>query len=191
MHDVIVVGSGNAALCAGIAASERGASVLVIEMAPEDMAGGRTKYTAGAMRFAYRSGEELTALLRDPSDARLSRTDFGAYPEDKSRSDLLFFNDGRPLSAEQQKLVSKSPETLHWLASHDVRFEPIYSRQSFERPVRVLGWPSAGGATRRCRLFRSRARRVPEHGRRKRVRLRRRASPHRKRPGGRRCGPRN
>jgi tricarballylate dehydrogenase len=97
MHDVIVVGSGNAALCAALAARERGVSVLIVEKAPEGMAGGNTKYTAGAMRFAYRSGEDLTGLLRDPDDTRLARTDFGAYPEEKFRNDLLFFNDGRPL----------------------------------------------------------------------------------------------
>ena len=144
MHDVIVVGSGNAALCAALAVRERGASVLVIEKAPEDMAGGNTKYTAGAMRFAYGSGEDLTGLLRDPDDKRLARTDFGAYPEEKFRNDLLYFNDGRPLSPEQQKLVSRSLETVHWLASHDVKFEPIYARQSFEKDGRFVFW---GGLT--------------------------------------------
>jgi tricarballylate dehydrogenase len=144
MVDVIVVGSGNAALCAGLAARERGASVLVIEKADEDMAGGNTKYTAGAMRFAYRSGDDLVPLLRDPDDARLARTDFGAYTEEKFGEDLRYFNDGRPLSDEQNKLVSRSLETLTWLASHDVKFEPIYSRQSFEKDGRLVFW---GGLT--------------------------------------------
>ena len=53
LWDVIIVGSGNAALTAGIAACEKGASVLMLEKADVDMAGGNTKYTAGAMRFAY------------------------------------------------------------------------------------------------------------------------------------------
>ena len=62
---VIVVGSGNAALCAGIAALEAGASVLMLEKADEALAGGNTKYTAGAMRYAYDSSEELLPLLFD------------------------------------------------------------------------------------------------------------------------------
>ena len=49
---IIIVGSGNAAMCAGIAALENGASVLMLEKADEALAGGNTKYTAGAMRFA-------------------------------------------------------------------------------------------------------------------------------------------
>ena len=142
--DVIVVGSGNAALCAALAARERGASVLVVEKAPEDMAGGNTKYTAGAMRFAYGSGADLWGLLRDPDDPRLARTDFGAYPEERFRDDLLYFNDGRPLSEEQEKLVGRSLDTMQWLASQDVRFEPIYARQSFEKDGRHVFW---GGLT--------------------------------------------
>ena len=54
---VIVVGSGNAAMSAGIAALEKGANVLMLEKASEDLAGGNTKYTAGAMRFAYDSSK--------------------------------------------------------------------------------------------------------------------------------------
>lgn len=143
-QDLIVVGSGNAALCAAIAASEKGARVLVIEKAPEDMAGGNTKYTAGAMRFAYDGGEDLQDLLLDPQDERLPRTDFGAYTAQKFRDDLLYFNDGRPLSPEQDKLVGRSLETMKWLAGHDVKFEPIYARQSFEKDGRLVFW---GGLT--------------------------------------------
>ena len=65
--DVIVVGSGNAALCAAIAPG-KGSSVLVIEKASQDMAGGNSKYTAGAMRFVYNTADELTPLLADPQD---------------------------------------------------------------------------------------------------------------------------
>lgn len=144
MWDVIVVGSGNAALCAGIAASERGAKVLMLEKADEALAGGNTKYTAGAMRFAYVSGEELMPLIAAPHDPRLTRTDFGSYPAERFEADLLGFNDGRPLSSEQKTLVAKSYETLLWLAGHDVKFEPIYARQSFEKDGKFIFW---GGLT--------------------------------------------
>ncbi|MEM9793480.1 MAG: FAD-dependent tricarballylate dehydrogenase TcuA [Pseudomonadota bacterium] len=144
MIKVIIAGSGNAALCAGIAALEKGAEVLILEKADRPLAGGNTKYTAGAMRFAYSSGDDLLPLLKDPADPRLAKTDFGSYTEETFASDLLGFNDGRALSVEQQALVSKSYETLKWLGSHDVKFEPIYARQSFEKDGRHVFW---GGLT--------------------------------------------
>ena len=48
--DVVIIGSGNAGLTAGIAASEKGARVLILEKAGPELAGGNTKYTAGAMQ---------------------------------------------------------------------------------------------------------------------------------------------
>jgi tricarballylate dehydrogenase len=141
---VIVVGSGNAAMCAGIAALESGAQVLMLEKAAPALAGGNTKYTAGAMRFAYDNGDDLISLLRNPNDPRLAVTDFGSYAKTKFADDLLGFNDGRPLSPEQQSLVDLSLPTMQWLGGHGVQFEPIYSRQSFEKEGRHVFW---GGLT--------------------------------------------
>ncbi|MEM6306409.1 MAG: FAD-dependent tricarballylate dehydrogenase TcuA [Pseudomonadota bacterium] len=142
--DVIVVGSGNAALCAGIAACEKGAKVLMIEKAPADMAGGNTKYTAGAMRFAYDSSDALLPLLAHPYDARVPRSDFGTYTQDKFKTDLLGFNDGAPLTPEQDILVSQSYDTMRWLAGHGVTYDPIWARQSFEKDGKIIFW---GGLT--------------------------------------------
>ncbi|MEM8793700.1 MAG: FAD-dependent tricarballylate dehydrogenase TcuA [Pseudomonadota bacterium] len=141
---VIVVGSGNAALSAGIAALEQGAEVLMLEKAGPELTGGNTKYTAGAMRFAYDGGEDLHPLLADPDDPRLPKTDFGSYPTEKFAEDLLYFNEGRPLSAEQEILVRESYDAVRWLAGHAVTYEPIYARQSFEKEGRFVFW---GGLT--------------------------------------------
>ena len=59
--DVVVVGAGNAAMCAALAAREQGADVVVLERAPEDESGGNTRFTAGAIRFAYDGVEDLRA----------------------------------------------------------------------------------------------------------------------------------
>jgi len=142
--DVVVVGSGNAALCAALAAQESVDRVLVIEKAPREMAGGNTKYTAGAMRFVYDGREDLLPLLRDGDDPRLERTDFGEYPREVFARDLLRFNGGRPLSAEQEILIERSYPTMRWLAERGVKFEPIYERQSFEKDGRHVFW---GGLT--------------------------------------------
>ncbi len=143
-NKVIVVGSGNAALCAGIAALEQGAQVLMLEKADEALAGGNTKYTAGAMRFAYDTSADLIPLLRNPDDPRVPNTDFGQYTAQKFEADLLGFNEGRPLSTEQRYLIDQSGKAMAWLATHGVTFEPIYSRQSFEKDGKHIFW---GGLT--------------------------------------------
>ena len=63
-NKIIIIGSGNAAMCAGIAALERGASVVMYEKAEKILAGGNTKYTAGAMRFCFDGLDRLRDLLR-------------------------------------------------------------------------------------------------------------------------------
>ncbi len=143
-RSVIVVGSGNAAMCAGIAALEAGADVLMLEKADAALAGGNTKYTAGAMRFAYDGSHDLLPLLTDPDDPRVARSDFGAYTAETFAQDLLGFNEGRPLSPEQDALVGQSYDAVRWLAGHGVTYEPIYSRQSFEKDGRLVFW---GGLT--------------------------------------------
>ncbi len=142
--DVVVVGSGSAAMCAAIAARQAGADVLVVEKADRAMAGGNSKYTAGAMRFAYDGVDDLLPLLADPEDPRLALTDFGSYTKDQFGSDLLGFNDGRDLSVEQQALISESLPTMRWLSDQGIKFDPIYERQSFEKDGRHIFW---GGLT--------------------------------------------
>ena len=142
--DVVVVGSGNAALCAAIAAQAAGAATLVVEAAPREMAGGNSRYTAGAMRFAYDGIDDLLPLLRDTDDPRLANADFGSYTTDRFSIDLHGFNEGRDLSREQRILVDESLPTMQWLAAQGVRFDPIWDRQSFVRDGRHVFW---GGLT--------------------------------------------
>ncbi len=141
---VVVVGTGNAAMSAAIAALESGAGVLMLEKADRELAGGNTKYTAGAMRFAYEASSDLLPLLSNPDDPRISRTDFGSYSAQKFETDLLGFNEGRPVSPEQRTLIDQSYDAVCWLAGHGVTYEPIYARQSFEKDGRYVFW---GGLT--------------------------------------------
>lgn len=142
--DVVIVGSGNAGLAAGIAACEAGKRTLIIEKAGQDLAGGNTKYTAGAMRFAYSQSDDLLPLLSNPDDPRVAQSDFGSYPAEKFAADLEGFNDGEPLTPEQTYLVGESYNAVKWLAGHGVTYEPIYARQSFEKDGKLVFW---GGLT--------------------------------------------
>ena len=137
---IIVIGSGNAALCAGIAALERGAKVTIVEKADKKEAYGNSRYTAGAMRFAYDSYEDLKPLLKNPDDERLPNSDFGSYTKEKFLSDLKYFNEDQPITDLQNYLVDESLATLQWLGSHNVKFDPIYSRQTFKKDGKFIFW---------------------------------------------------
>ena len=143
-YDVVVVGAGNAAMCAALAAREGGTRVLVLERAPEAEAGGNSRFTAGAIRFAYDGVDDLRALMPDLTDAEVAMTDFGTYTEEDFYTDLGRVTDYRCDPELADTLVTRSKETLLWMASHGVRFAPIWGRQAFKVDGRFKFW---GGLT--------------------------------------------
>jgi tricarballylate dehydrogenase len=143
-YDVIVVGGGNAALCAALAARETGASVLIVEAAPEAERGGNSRFTAGAMRVAYDGVEDLAHLMPDLTDEEKAQTDFGVYPQDQFYDDLCRVTQYRTDPQLAETLVSRSFETMSWMRNQGVRFAPIYGRQAFKVDGRFKFW---GGLT--------------------------------------------
>ena len=84
----MVVGAGNAALTAALAAREQGAKVLVLERAPFDERGGNSRYTAGAIRFAYEGLDDLLKVMPDLNEEEIKNTDFGTYGRDEYFDDM-------------------------------------------------------------------------------------------------------
>ena len=143
--DVVVVGAGNAAMCAALAAREHeGVKVVVLERAPEAEAGGNTRFTAGAMRFAYHGLDDLRELMPDLTEEEIGRTDFGAYTEGQFFDDLARLTENRTDPDLAELLVRRSRPTMLWLRSHGMRFAPIYGRQAFKVDGHFRFW---GGLT--------------------------------------------
>ena len=142
--DVIVVGGGNAAFCAALSAQEQGARVVVLERAPEDESGGNTRFTAGAIRFAYRGVEDLREIMPDLTDAECAVTDFGTYTEDQFFDDMFRVTRNRTDPELCEILVRRSFETMKWLQGKGVKFAPIWGRQAFKVDGRFKFW---GGLT--------------------------------------------
>ena len=137
---VIVVGAGNAGLCAALAAREQGANVLVLECAPEAERGGNSRFTAGAIRVAYEGVEELRALMPDLSDEEVNTTDFVQYTREQFFDDIARVTEYRANPDLVELLVGRSMDTLLWMREKGVRFAPIYGRQAFKVDGRFKFW---------------------------------------------------
>jgi tricarballylate dehydrogenase len=142
--DVIVVGAGNAAFCAALAAREQGASVLVLEAAPEDESGGNSRFTAGAIRVVYNGIDDIEALVPDLTAEEIATTDFGTYTEGQFFDDMARVTQDRADPDLVELLVTRSFDTLKWMTTKGVRLIPIYGRQAFKIDGRFKFW---GGLT--------------------------------------------
>jgi tricarballylate dehydrogenase len=143
-YDVIVVGGGNAAFCAALAAQEQGAKVIVLEAAPEDEAGGNSRFTAGSIRVVYNGVDDIKTLIPDLTEKEIEETDFGTYTAEKFFDDMALVTQNRANPDLVELLVTKSFDTLNWMREKGVRFIPIYGRQAFKIDGKFKFW---GGLT--------------------------------------------
>ena len=109
--DVLVIGGGNAALCAAICAREGGASVLMVEAAPVPYRGGNSRHTRN---FRCMHAGPLGVL----SDA---------YGEDEYFDDLIKVTAGKTDEGLARMTIRESENCYPWMESHGVRFQPSLS----------------------------------------------------------------
>src|SRR5580765_1455224 len=91
--EVLVVGGGNAGLCAAHAAAGRGRRTVVLEKGPAEAPGGNSWFTAGAIRIDHGGLDDLVDLVEP--DARHACTEVPPYPPDEYAADLARVTDGR------------------------------------------------------------------------------------------------
>jgi tricarballylate dehydrogenase len=107
-YDVLVIGGGNAALCAAISARRSGASVLVLEGAPKFYRGGNTRHTRN-MRCAHDAATEILT---------------GPYTEEEFWEDLKRVTGGRTDEDLARHMIRESKDILNWIVAQGVRWQP-------------------------------------------------------------------
>lgn len=108
MIDVLVIGGGNAALCAALMAREAGATVLLLESSPKEWRGGNSQHT-----------RNLRCMHDEPQDV-LS----GSYPEEEFWQDLLKVTGGRTNEDLARLVIRASSSCRGWMRRHGVHFQP-------------------------------------------------------------------
>lgn len=109
--DVLVIGGGNAALCAALMAREAGASVLLLEAAPRAWRGGNSAHT-----------RNLRCMHDAPQDVLVE-----AYPEEEFWQDLLKVTGGQTNEHLARLTIRASSHCRDWMRRHGVRFQPPLS----------------------------------------------------------------
>ena len=111
MIDVLVIGGGNAALCAALMAREAGASVLMLEAAPKAWRGGNSQHT-----------RNLRCMHDAPQDVLVE-----AYPEEEYWQDLLKVTGGLTDEKLARLVIRESATCRDWMRRHGVNFQPPLS----------------------------------------------------------------
>ena len=111
MIDVLVIGGGNAALCAALMAREAGASVLLLEAAPRAWRGGNSQHT-----------RNLRCMHDAPQDVLVE-----AYPEEEFWQDLLKVTGGQTDEKLARLVIRASASCRGWMRRHGVHFQPSLS----------------------------------------------------------------
>ncbi|MBI4573745.1 MAG: FAD-dependent tricarballylate dehydrogenase TcuA [candidate division NC10 bacterium] len=149
---VIVVGGGNAGLCAALSAREQGARVLVVEKAPESWRGGNTFFTAGAYRFAFGGLDQIRALIPDLSDAEWESIELDPYPEEQFFDDMMRVTEDLADPELAMVLARESFPTMMWLREKGVRWILMFGRQAYKVDKKFRFWgglyvEAVGGGT--------------------------------------------
>jgi tricarballylate dehydrogenase len=135
--DVLVVGAGNAGLCAALAAAQAGADVLMLEKAPRPHRGGNTQFVS-RYRFAFPSQDDLVRVAGVP-DELARRLTIEPYPADRFFADMMRASRGQADPAWTRVLADESFSAIEWLAASGMRFE-LKMESAKDRGDGTLTW---------------------------------------------------
>ena len=142
--DIIVLGSGAAALTTALEALTSGSPaprVLILEKSPESWAGGNGYFTAGAYRVSHGGLPDILPLVSNVPPALAERVDLAPYEASEFESDLARVTGGRSEISLGKKVVTEGLGLVQWLKKEaGVNWQMSFRRQAFEVDGRFKFW---------------------------------------------------
>jgi tricarballylate dehydrogenase len=148
--DVIVVGSGNAGLCAAVSAAEAGANTLLLEKAPKEWRGGNTRQTSN-YSYSFEGVHTLDSMCPGAAAELDGAMLVTSYSPEELLGDILR-KSGPETDVELMSILAEmSQPTMRWLTEHGIAWEinwpmarRVGGRMAWDSPGTVLR-PEGGG----------------------------------------------
>jgi tricarballylate dehydrogenase len=122
-YDVIIVGAGNAALTAALAANEYDVKVTVLEKAPFELRGGNTRFSGGLMRFAYSGEKDVMELMPNSTSKELSKLDIGTYSIEDFYNSVMRVTHGEADPELTRICAEQSLDTMKWMSKYGIEWD--------------------------------------------------------------------
>lgn len=126
--DVVVVGGGNAALCAALSANEAGARVVILEAAPLSARGGNSRFASAAFRIVHNGMKDVEPLLHPGAKASVRGARMAPYTREQYARDMLHSSRGHCDQEAMQVLFDRSYNTVKWMKDQGVKWKLTLSK---------------------------------------------------------------
>lgn len=141
--DVVIIGSGAAALTSALSAvtsTTPAPKILLVDKAPEGWAGGNGYFTAGAYRTRHNGLEDILPLVSNVTKDMEDKIDLPVYSADNFHDDLQRVTGGRSSKQLGEYLVRESLDIVKWLKGFGVDWWLSFRRQAYEVEGRWVFW---------------------------------------------------
>lgn len=131
--DVVVVGGGNAGLCAALSAHEAGARVILLEAASKEERGGNSRYSGAVFRAVHNGIDQVKTILTPQALDEAKRCSMAPYTKELYHDDLASTSHGRNDPGLSEVLVNESWAAIEWMKSKGVMWETTVRKYYSEK----------------------------------------------------------
>ena len=127
-YDVVVVGGGNAALCAALSAHEAGARVVILEAASKELRGGNSRFASAVFRIVHNGMSDIEPLLPVENKRLTKRARLGPFTKERYEKDFIETSKGHYDKQAMEVMFNHSLDTVTWMRDQGVRWTLVLSK---------------------------------------------------------------